>query len=150
MRFTATVELGGKSATGIQVPDEVVTALGAGKRPPVRVTAAGHTYPTTIASMSGRFLVPLNAENRAAAGVAAGDVVDVEVELDAAPRALLVPADLADALDSDAPAREFFDGLAHTHRKEWVRWIEAAKRAKTRSTRIARTLQAMQAGERTR
>ena len=40
MRFRATVELGGKTATGIEVPEDVVAALGSGNRPPVTVTSA--------------------------------------------------------------------------------------------------------------
>jgi hypothetical protein len=54
MRFRTTIELGGKTATGFPVPDEVVAALGAGRRPAVRVTIGSHTYRTTIASMGGR------------------------------------------------------------------------------------------------
>src|ERR1700678_2802923 len=97
MKFRATVELGGKTATGIEVPDDVVAALGQGSRPPVTVTVGGHSYRTTVARMGGRFLVPLSAENRTAAGVAAGDEVDVGIELDTAPREGEVPADLTEA-----------------------------------------------------
>jgi hypothetical protein len=68
MKFRATVELGGKTATGIEVPDNVVAVLGSGSRPPVTVTVGGHSYRTTVARMGGRFLVPLSAENRTAAG----------------------------------------------------------------------------------
>lgn len=100
--------------------------------------------------MGGRFLVPLNAENRAAAGVVAGDEVDVDIMLDAAPREVTIPADLADALAGDDADRRFFDGLAYTHRKEWVRWIEEAKRPETRSTRVAKAVEALHRGERTR
>ena len=62
------------------VPPEVVEGLGAGRKPPVRVTVGGHTYRSTIASRGGVYLLPLSAENRTAAGVAAGDQVDVDVE----------------------------------------------------------------------
>ena len=86
MRFRATVELGGKTATGIEVPEDVVAALGSGNRPPVTVTIGGHTYRTTVARMGGRFLIPLSAENRTGAGVAAGDQVDVDIALDSGPR----------------------------------------------------------------
>jgi hypothetical protein len=75
MRFITTVELGGKTATGFAVPDEIVEALASGKRPPVRVTVGGHTYRSTIAVMGGRYMLPLSAENRAAAGAAAGEQV---------------------------------------------------------------------------
>lgn len=148
MRFHALVELGGKTATGLAVPDDVVAALGPNKRPPVRVTIGAHTYRTTVASMGGRFLVPLNADNRAAAGVSAGDEVDVEIEPDDAPREVAVPADLAAALGQDAAAQACFDQLSYTHRSEWVRWVEDAKKAETRATRLAKTVTSLNAGVR--
>jgi hypothetical protein len=150
MKFRATVELGGKTATGIEVPEDVVAALGSGNRPPVTVTIGGHTYRTTVARMGGRFLIGLNAENRTAAGVAAGDEVDVGIELDAEPREVEVPADLAEALAHDDVARANFDGMSYTHRKEWVRWIEEAKKAETRATRLAKTVGSLHAGKRVR
>jgi Bacteriocin-protection, YdeI or OmpD-Associated/Domain of unknown function (DUF1905) len=150
MHFRTTIELGGKTATGLVVPGDVVTALGGGRRPPVRVTVGGHSYRTTVATMSGRFLVPLSAANREAAGVAAGDEVEVAIELDSAPREVDVPDDLAAALAGEPAARQFFDGLSFTHRKEWVRWVTEAKRAETRTQRVARTVEALTAGRSTR
>jgi Bacteriocin-protection, YdeI or OmpD-Associated/Domain of unknown function (DUF1905) len=148
MEFRTTVVLGGRTATGLQVPDDVVTALGAGKRPPVRVTVAGYAYRTTVAPMGGAFWVPLAAEHREAAGVSAGEEVDVRIELDDAPREVTVPDDLAAAFD-DA-ARATFEGLAYSHRKEWVRWVEEAKRPETRATRVEKTVESLRAGKRTR
>lgn len=101
MRFHATIQLGGRTATGITVPSDVVAALGQGKRPPVRVTINGHTYRSTVASLGGEFMPPVSAEIRERAGVAAGDEVDVEIELDTEPREVMVPPDFADALDGD-------------------------------------------------
>jgi hypothetical protein len=150
MQFRATVELGGKTATGIEVPEDVVAALGSGSRPPVTVTIGGHTYRTTVARMGGRFLVPLSAENRTAAGVAAGDQVDVDIESDTGPREVEVPADLAEALAHDDVALAYFDRLSYTHRKEWVRWVEEAKQAETRATRLVKTVESLHAGQRTR
>jgi hypothetical protein len=148
MEFRTTVVLGGKTATGLQVPDDVVAALGAGKRPPVVVTVGRHTYRTTVAAMSGAFWVPLAAEHREAAGVRAGEEVDVRVELDTAPRDTPLPDDLAAALDDGA--RAHFDGLAPSHRKEWVRWVEEAKKPETRAARIAKTAESLRAGKKTR
>ena len=108
MRFRATIQLAGKTATGIEIPDEVVEGLGAGRKPPVRVTIAGHTYRSTVAVRGDRYLVGVSAANREAAGVAAGDEVDVDIELDTAPREVTVPADLATALDADPDAKRFF------------------------------------------
>jgi len=96
MRCRATILLGGRTATGIEVPPAMVEELGAGKRPPVRVTINGYPYRSTVAVMGGVFMVGVNAGNRTATGVAAGDVVDVEIELDteaAGPRLLRLVAD---------------------------------------------------------
>jgi hypothetical protein len=150
MKFRATLELNGKTATGIEVPEEVVTALGAGNRPPVRVTIGEYTYRTTVARMGGRFLVGVNAEHRANAGVSAGEQLDVEILPDTEPREVSVPADLAAALAQDAKASETFDRLSYTHRKEWVRWVEEAKKPETRETRVAKTVESLRSGKRAR
>ena len=141
------VELGGKTATGLEVPTEVVEALGAGKRPAVSVTIGGHTYRSTVAVMGGRYLLPLSAEHREAAGVAAGDQVDVDVELDTAPREVEVPADFAAALDADAEARRFFDGLSYSNKRRLVLAVEGAKVADTRQRRIAKTVMDLREGK---
>jgi len=130
------IELHGKTATGIQVPDEIVEALGAGKRPAVRVTIGAHTYPSTIASRGGRFLIGVSAENRELAGVAAGDVVDVDLALDASPRELVVPGDFAQALAAEPQAKAFFDGLSFSQRRWFVDGITQAKKPETRERRI--------------
>jgi hypothetical protein len=139
MRFRTEVELGGKTATGIQVPDEVVAQLDAGKRVPVTVTINGYSYRTTVVRMGGRFLVPLSAENRTGAGVQAGEVVDVDIERDTAPREVTVPDDLAEALDA-AGVRASFDALSFTRRKELVVAVEGAKKPETRRSRIERAV----------
>ena len=150
MMFHGTLDLHGKTATGISVPDEIIDALGGGKRPPVVVTIGGHTFRTTIAPMGGQYLLGLNAENRAAAGAAAGDELDIEIALDTTPREVTVPSDLAAALVSDERASAAFDGLSYTHRKEWVRWIEEAKKAETREARLAKTVESLREGKKTK
>jgi hypothetical protein len=140
MRFRSTIELGGKTATGFEVPAEVVEALGSGKRPAVTVTIGAHTYRSTVASMGGRFMLPLSAENRQGAGVAAGDEVEVSVELDTAPREVEVPADLAAALDLVPEAKTFFESLSYSRKLRWVLQVEAAKKPETRQRRVADTV----------
>ena len=76
----------------------------------------------------------------------AGDTVTFTLELDTAPREVEVPAELTAALAADATARSTFDGLAHTHRKEFARWVGEAKRAATRDRRVAQTLEMMREG----
>ena len=148
MEFRTTVVQSGKTATGLQVPDDVVAALGGGKRPPVTVTVGGYGYRTTVAPMGGAYWIPLAAEHRKAAGVQAGQEVDVRVELDTAPRETPLPEDLAAALDDGA--RAFFEGLAPSHRKEWVRWVEEAKKPETRAARIEKTAASLREGKKAR
>lgn len=139
--FTATLDLHGKTATGIEVPAAVVEALGGGKRPAVVAELGKHRYRTTIASMRGKFLIPVSAENREAAGLEAGDEVRVRITLDEKPREVAVPEDFAAAMAANPPARERFDALAFTHRKEHIRAIEEAKKAETRQRRIEKAIE---------
>ncbi|HEX4019087.1 MAG TPA: YdeI/OmpD-associated family protein [Frankiaceae bacterium] len=146
MRFRAVLELHGKTATGVEVPAEVVDALGSNRRPAVIVTIGPHTWRSTIAPRGGVYLLGVSAENRALAGVCAGDELDVDLELDAAPREVEVPADLAVALKAIPGLRQAFDALAFTHRKEHVRAIEDAKTAETRARRITKAVDKLSAG----
>jgi hypothetical protein len=140
MRFTTTIELGGKTATGIPVPEEVVLGLGRGKRVPVTVTIGGHTYRSTIAAYNGAYMLPLAAEHREAAGVAAGQEVEVDVEVDDAPREVEVPEDLAAALAADDAAQSAFDRLSYSNKRRIVLSVEGAKAAETRARRIDKAL----------
>ncbi|HEY7589361.1 MAG TPA: YdeI/OmpD-associated family protein [Candidatus Limnocylindrales bacterium] len=146
MRFRTTIEQSGKTATGIPVPPEVVAALGAGKKPAVRVTLRGHTYRSSVATVSGRFMIGLSAENRAASGVSGGDTVDVDVELDTAPREVTVPAALAAALDRNPTARRTFDALSYSNKSWHVIQIDGAKTDETRQRRLAKSIEALAAG----
>ncbi len=127
-----------KNATGLRVPVEAVAALGDKKRPPVVVSLAGYTYRSTVAVMGGVFMLPLSAENREAAGLKAGDRVEVTLELDLAPRVVEVPEDLAAALSEKPGAAAAFDALSNSMRKEYVRQVESAKAQETRDRRIAK------------
>lgn len=140
MRFHTVIELGGKTATGFRVPHEVVVELGAGKRPAVVVRIGSHSYRSTVAVMDGAFMLPLSAENREAAGVAAGDEVEVTLERDTAPREVTVPDDLAAALDADPEARRTFDALSYSNRRFHVESITGAKSAETRQRRIEKSV----------
>lgn len=140
MRFHGVVRLDGKTATGIEVPPTVVEGLGAGKRPKVQVTINGYTYRSSVGAMGGRVMLPVSAQVRASAGIAAGDEVDVDIELDTEPRTVTVPADLAEALDHDPAARRAFDGMSYSHQSRWVLSIEDAKTPQTRQRRIDKTI----------
>jgi hypothetical protein len=130
----------------MRVPDEIVLALGAGRRPPVRITINGYTYRNTIAVYGDEYMVGVSAEHRAGAGVQAGDELDVDIELDTAPREVSVPDDLGAALDADAAARRTFDGLSYSNRNYIVTQVEGAKSEETRRRRIEKSIEALHAG----
>jgi len=136
VRFRTTLLTTGKTAAGFVVPDEVMTALGAGKKPAVTVTINGHSYRSTVATIDGRPMVGVSAENRAAAGVAGGDEIDVDLRLDTAPRTVELPPDFAAALAAEPRARAFFDGLNYSERRWFVLGVEDAKTPDTRQRRI--------------
>lgn len=139
MKFNAELQLDGKTATGITVPAEVLDALGAGRRPSVSVTINGHTFRSTIGSMGGVAKIPVSSAVRAEAGVAAGDMLDVDVILDTAPRQVSVPEDLSAAMADKPEAREFFSQLSYSRQHAYVAWIEQAKKPDTRASRVAQT-----------
>ena len=138
--FRTEIRSNGKTAAGISVPPEVVERLGQGKRPQVTVTIAGHSYRSTVAVMGGEYLVGVSVENRRLAGVEAGDVVDVRLELDTKPREVEVPADLAAALADEPEARAFFDGLSYSNRRWFVLNVTGTKNEETRKRRVERSV----------
>lgn len=121
--------------TGIEVPPEVIEALGGGRRPAVKVSVNGFEYESTAAVMGGKTLIPFSSDKRAASGIEGGDAIIVDVELDTSPRTVEVPEDLARALGA-AGLRERFDALAPSHRKAHVTSVESAKAPETRARRI--------------
>jgi DNA-binding MarR family transcriptional regulator len=124
-----------KNVTGIVVPPEVVSALGSNRKPAVKVTLNGYTYRSTVATMGGKFMVGLSAENRKAAGLEGDEQLEVRLELDTEPRITEIPADLKAALIK-SKALATFEKAAPSRRKEFVRQIEEAKAAETRERRI--------------
>lgn len=146
MRFHTTILQGDKTATGIRIPAEIVEALGAGKRPKVTVTIRGFAYRSSVAVMGGDYMVGVSAENRAGAGVAGGDEVDVDIELDTAPREVTVPADFATALDGEPEARRTFDSLSYSNKGWHVLQIDGAKTDETRQRRIAKSVESLREG----
>jgi len=146
MRFRTTLLTTGKTAAGFVVPAEVMDGLAAGKKPAVRVTINGHTYRSSVGTIEGRPMVGVSAEHRAAAGVEGGQQIDVDLELDSAPRTVDVPADFAAALAPFPEARAFYDGLNYSERRWFVLGIEDAKTPETRQRRIEKAVERLRSG----
>lgn len=147
MRFKSVLEQSGKTATGFTVPEAVVLSFGAGKRVAVTVTINGYSYRSTVAPYAGDYMLPVSAENRAGAGIAAGDEVEVNLELDTAPRTVTVPDDLAAAINADAKAKSFFEGLSFSNKNAIVLSAEGAKTPETRLRRIEKAVNNLREGK---
>ncbi|QTX05701.1 YdeI/OmpD-associated family protein [Agromyces archimandritae] len=140
MRFeTKLLSMDGRN-TGIEVAPEDVEALGAGKRPPVKVSVNGFEYRSTIAPMGGRFLIPFSSDKRAATGLGADDAITVELTLDTEPRTVEVPDDLQLALDAAPVAKRAYEALSPSRKKAIVTNVTGAKAPETRARRIEKAV----------
>lgn len=141
--FKTTLLQGGKTATGIKIPEEIIEKLGAGKKPAVKVTINGFTYRSTVAVMGGAFMVGVSAENRAGAKVNGGDKIEVTIELDTEERVVEVPPDFQKELNKNIVAKKNFDALSYSKKKQIVWSINDAKTAETRQKRIEKGLSSL-------
>ena len=147
MKFHTTIQQGGKTATGIQIPDDVIAALGAGKKPPVKLTVNGYSYRSTVATVDGDFMVGLSAAHRAASGLRGGDDVEIEIELDTEPRIVELPADFAAALEAEPRAKATFDKISNSLKGYHVSQVTGAKSDETRQRRIQKSISVLREGK---
>lgn len=146
VRFRTTIQMGGKTAMGFEVPPSAVEALGAGKRPPVTVTINGYTYRNSIAVMGGAYMIGVSSEHRGPAGVSGGEEVEVELELDTAPREVSVPPELASALEADPAAKLTFEKLSYSNKTWHVLQVTGTNIPETRARRIEKSIAALRDG----
>lgn len=140
MKFHTTIKQGDKTATGIQIPDEVIEALGAGRKPAVTMIVNGYLYRSTVATVDGKYMVGFNADHREASGLNGGDEVDVEIEVDTAPRTVELPADFARALDQEPKAKATFEKLSNSMKGYHVAQVTGARTDETRQRRIEKSI----------
>ena len=146
MQFRTTILSGGKTAAGIEIPVAVVDALGTSRKPAVKVTINGYPYRSTVATVNGVFMIGVSNDVRHAAGVAAGEEVDVTLELDTEPRKVAIPPELEELLAADPAARAALDKLSYSNQRRIVEPIDAAKTPETRQRRIDKAIETLRAG----
>jgi len=147
MKFRTTIRQSEGSATGIEIPDDVMAALGAGKKPPVKLSVNGYAYRSTVATVDGKSMVGFSAAHRTASGLNGGDAVDVDIEVDTEPRIVELPEDLAAALDAEPKARETFDKLSNSMKGYHVSQVLDAKTPETRQRRIEKSISVLREGK---
>ena len=147
MNFKTTLKQAeGSTATGIVIPDDVIAALGAGKKPPVTMVVNGYGYRSTVATIDGKYMVGFSADHRAASGISGGEPIEVEIELDTQPRTVELPADFAAALNTDALAKATFEKLSNSVKGYHVTQVTSAKTDETRQRRIKKSIATLHAG----
>lgn len=147
MRFRTTLLESGKTATGIEVPTDVYEALGTAKRHAVAVTINEYTYRSTVTPYRGHIMLPVSAEVRRGAAIAPGEQFDVDIVLDDQPREVVVPDDLAAALDASPAARTFFDSLSYSNKRRFTLPLDEAKTPETRQRRLDKAVETLTAGK---
>jgi hypothetical protein len=138
-RFTAPLE-----ERWLVVPLDA-RALWGEARPPVTGTVAGKPFRGRLAVYGGQTVLGLSKAFRAQAGIVVGDVVEVVMDRDEAPREVVVPPELEAALDPET--RALYDKLSFTHRREFAEWVAEGKRDETRARRAAKAVEMLRAGE---
>jgi hypothetical protein len=140
LKFSTVLLQAGKTATGIKIPPGIIDKLGAGKKPPVKVTINNFTYRSTVAVMGGNFMVGVSAENREGAKVKGGETIHVTIELDTAERVVEVPDIFQKALNKNSAAKKKFDSLSNSKKKALVLPVANAKTDETRDRNIAKAI----------
>lgn len=147
MRFRTTIRQSDGNATGIEIPADVLESFGVGKKPPVRIAVNGYAYRSTVATVDGRYMVGFSAAHREASGLAGGDEVDVEIDLDTEPRVVEVPSDLQAALDAEPRAKATFERLSNSVKGYHVSQVLGAKSDETRQRRIEKSVAVLREGK---
>lgn len=141
--FTAVLENPQKkiNAAFVTVPFDTQALFGTRGHIKIKATFDGHPYRGLIANMgTGSHVLLVRKGVRAAIGKKLGDRVKVVIEQDLEERTVEIPGDLQKVFVKSKKAKEFFDTLSFTNRKEYVVWINSAKKTLTRETRIKETI----------
>lgn len=148
-RFKTTIQSGERGRVFISLPFDPASVWGKQKRHYVKGTINNFPFASSLGVQDGQYFMPLAKEFRDQAGLFTGDMVTVDMELDAA-QIEPVPDDLANALSSEPEAKTFFDGLSPFYRNTYIAWINEAKQADTRANRVTQTITYLKAGKKQR
>jgi uncharacterized protein YdeI (YjbR/CyaY-like superfamily) len=95
-------------------------------------------------------ILGIRKEIREQVGKTFGDEIKVTVEPDTEPRVIEVPPDLKKVFKTEKEAKNLFEKLSYTHRREYVMWINEAKKEETRQNRIVKTIEMLKQGKKAR
>ncbi|UQB67951.1 YdeI/OmpD-associated family protein [Epilithonimonas zeae] len=105
-------------------------------------------YRSSLANMGGGcHRLGLTQAIRKELGKTFGDIVEVKLWEDKEERIVIVPDDVQALLNQNDKAKEFYDKMSYTHRKEYIRWIEEAKKEETRKRRKIKMIEMLLEGK---
>ena len=130
----------GSSGAALTPPFDVVEVFGTRARVPVRGTINGFPYRSSLMPMGGCHRMVVNQTIRDGAGVKAGDTVSVVMQRDDEERTVEPPALLKKQFGRSKAAKEKWDSLPFTHKKEMARSITEAKQEETRARRLNKVM----------
>ena len=138
--FVAVIEEAPRGGAYVRIPPQVVEVLGGGGRIPVQATIGGIAYRGSIVRMGGDSVLGVLKEIRETLGLVHGDKVEVTVERDEAERVIEIPVELATLFEANPAAREAFEALSYSHRREHALHVAEAKKPETRERRARKTV----------
>jgi Domain of unknown function (DUF1905)/Bacteriocin-protection, YdeI or OmpD-Associated len=147
LRFTVKlVGQEGSSATGFYAPFDVPATFGTRARVPVRGTINGYPFRSSLMPMGGGHCMAVNQTMRDGAGVGVGDEVEIVMQRDAEERTIEALPELKKELSKNKKAKERWDELAFTVKKEMANAISGAKQEETKKRRLAKVMQILKSG----
>jgi hypothetical protein len=114
------------------------------KRFKAKIWYDGHLYRGLMTKYAGSYWLMMNKDVRSRVNKKAGAMVHVKVEEDMEERVIEIPKELQTLLDKNKKAKQVFDKLSFTHRKEYVQWILSAKKEETKKNRLEKCIQMLQ------
>ncbi|MGH8870420.1 MAG: YdeI/OmpD-associated family protein [Acidimicrobiia bacterium] len=141
--FRARIEEAPRGGSYVRVPADVIASLGAGGRIPVVASFEGIEYRGSIVRMGGESVLGVLKEIRESLGKRHGDMIEFTVEHDGEMREVEVPVELARLLEASPAAREAFEALSYSHRREHARYVDEAKKPETRDRRARKTVETL-------
>ncbi len=147
LRFRVKIE--GKEAgvvSAIIPPIDIQETFGTRGRVPVRGTINRFRFRSSLMPMGGCHMMPVNRTLCQGAGVKPGDIVDVVMERDVDERTVEAPPELLKELSKSKKAKERWESLAYTHKKEMANSITGAKQEETKKRRLQKVINVMKSG----
>ena len=147
IEFSAIIKETGRGGASVDLPFNVEATFNK-KRVKIIATFDGVVYRGSLVRYGGPdYFLLIRKDIRAQIGKDIGDMVDVTIKEDTAPRIVEVPPDFQKILEANPNELKFFNGLSYTHQKEYVNWIKDAKKEETRIRRMNKAIENMKVGK---